>query len=83
MYLKFLLVWLAAAVNAAEWRWNEKVVVVTGASGSIGSITALTLADKGMMVVGLARRVERIEVRVERISSRKNVVFVSIVQIGS
>ncbi|XP_077288846.1 farnesol dehydrogenase-like [Arctopsyche grandis] len=61
MYLKFLLVWLTAAVNAAEWRWNEKVVVVTGASGSIGSITALTLADKGMMVVGLARRVERIE----------------------
>lgn len=50
------------SANAAEWRWKGKVVVVTGASGSIGSIAALTLADKGMIVVGLARRVEKIEV---------------------
>lgn len=62
MIVKLIILLMIFNVEAAEWRWKGKVVVVTGASGSIGSITALTLADKGMNVIGLARRVEKIEV---------------------
>ncbi|XP_068156025.1 farnesol dehydrogenase [Drosophila tropicalis] len=41
--------------------WRNKVVVVTGASVGIGASTAVTLANAGMVVVGLARRAELIE----------------------
>ncbi|XP_023168484.2 farnesol dehydrogenase [Drosophila hydei] len=41
--------------------WRNKVAVITGASVGIGASIALTLANAGMVVVGLARRVELIE----------------------
>ncbi|XP_011199985.2 farnesol dehydrogenase [Bactrocera dorsalis] len=42
-------------------RWSNRVAVVTGASSGIGAATVKYLASNGMVTVGLARRVERIE----------------------
>lgn len=42
-------------------KWRGKVAVVTGASSGIGAEVALALANSGLVVVGLARRHERIE----------------------
>ncbi|XP_053666703.1 farnesol dehydrogenase-like [Anopheles marshallii] len=42
-------------------RWQGKVAVVTGASSGIGAATVTALAKAGMITIGLARRVERVE----------------------
>ncbi|XP_014254484.1 dehydrogenase/reductase SDR family member 11-like [Cimex lectularius] len=42
-------------------RWEDKVAVVTGASSGIGHAIAITLANHGMKVVAVARRLQRLK----------------------
>ncbi|XP_015435623.1 PREDICTED: LOW QUALITY PROTEIN: farnesol dehydrogenase-like [Dufourea novaeangliae] len=42
-------------------RWTDKVAVVTGASAGIGAAIVKQLVRKGMVVAGLARRVDKVK----------------------
>lgn len=44
-------------------KWKGKFAVVTGASAGIGMEIVKSLVRYGVNVIGLARRVERIEVK--------------------
>lgn len=56
-------------------RFVGKVAVITGASAGIGKATAVALVKKGLIVAGLARRVERIEELAKQLKNEKGKLY--------
>ncbi|XP_013118934.1 farnesol dehydrogenase [Stomoxys calcitrans] len=52
-------------------RWQNKIAVVTGASAGIGAAICKALVEQGMIVVGLARRLEKIETQTRSLIGEK------------
>lgn len=56
-------------------RWTGKVAVVTGASSGIGEAICKTLVDDGLIVMGLARREDRLQQLLNSLSNGKGSFF--------
>ncbi|CAG9835745.1 unnamed protein product [Diabrotica balteata] len=56
-------------------RWKGKVAVVTGASSGIGAAIAELLVENGLLVVGVARRKERIDALAQKLKGKKGKLY--------
>lgn len=55
--------------------WKGKLAVVTGASAGIGAAIIEDLAKAGINVVGLARRVEKVEELIKSFGTTSGIVY--------
>ena len=53
-------------IAGRRWSWPDKVAIVTGASSGIGAQLAVDLAERGVSVVGVARRGAELESVMQR-----------------
>ncbi|XP_003699642.1 farnesol dehydrogenase [Megachile rotundata] len=56
-------------------RWSNKVALITGANSGIGRCLTECLVGKGMTVVGIARRVDKIKALAEELKSKPGKLF--------
>ncbi|KAG5886730.1 hypothetical protein JTB14_027152 [Gonioctena quinquepunctata] len=54
-------------------RWIGKVAIVTGASSGIGAAIVEKLVEEGMIVVGLARRIDRMEEAARKLTGKRGI----------
>lgn len=52
--------------------WAGKVALVTGASSGIGVAIAVSLVQNGMIVIGVARNIDKIQVLITCIDHAQN-----------
>lgn len=56
-------------------RWIGKVALVTGVSSGIGETIAVTLVERGIKVIGLARRLEKMQEITKRLVNAKGIFY--------
>ncbi|XP_029045870.1 farnesol dehydrogenase-like [Osmia bicornis bicornis] len=56
-------------------RWSNKVALITGAGSGIGRCLTECLVGKGMTVVGIGRRIEKIKALAEELKSKPGKLF--------
>ncbi|CAK9824384.1 Dehydrogenase/reductase SDR family member 11 [Anthophora retusa] len=56
-------------------RWSDKVALITGANSGIGKCLVECLVGRGMKVVGIARRVDKIKALADELKSKPGKLF--------
>jgi NAD(P)-dependent dehydrogenase (short-subunit alcohol dehydrogenase family) len=68
--------------RGTQRRYDNQICVVTGASSGIGHAIALTLADRGATVIGLARRQDLLDELATELSARTRASSTTVCDVG-